>query len=94
MSESLLLIWITRSFKIFVRGDISKRSISNRSTILEEVYAGLEKRIRISTQGRITIPKEIRDRLGIEDGQPVIVRTTESRKEVMIELQPKLTDFK
>ena len=52
-----------------------------------------EKRIRVSTQGRLTIPKQIRDSLGIREGQPIIVRTGITKKEIVIEILPELTDF-
>jgi len=55
----------------------------------------LEKKIKISTQGRLTIPKQIRDIMKISEGQPILVRTSDSSKnEIIIQLLPKLTDFK
>lgn len=53
----------------------------------------LEKRIKISTQGRLTIPKTFRDSYGIKDGQPIVVKTGNSEKEIVIEVIPTITDF-
>lgn len=54
----------------------------------------MEKHIKVSTQGRLTIPKQIRDSLKISDGQPVVVRTDSMKREIILELQPTMTDFK
>jgi len=54
----------------------------------------LEKRTKVSTQGRLTIPKQIRDANGIKDGQPVIVKSGTSKREIVIELIPEITDFR
>jgi AbrB family looped-hinge helix DNA binding protein len=53
----------------------------------------MEKRIHISTQGRLTIPKMIRDSLKIQDGQPVIIRTIQGKRELMIELMTTMADY-
>ncbi|MDA4130295.1 MAG: AbrB/MazE/SpoVT family DNA-binding domain-containing protein [Thaumarchaeota archaeon] len=54
----------------------------------------VEKHIKVSTQGRVTIPKQIRDSLRISDGQPIVVRSDPSKREIVILLQPKISDFK
>ncbi len=53
----------------------------------------VEKHIKVSTQGRVTIPKQIRDSLRISDGQPIVVRSDLSKREIVILLQPKISDF-
>lgn len=42
-----------------------------------QVYA------QISGKGRVTIPKKIRERLGLEEGDTVMVRVTEGRLELV-----------
>ena len=42
----------------------------------------MEKHIKVSTQGRLTIPKQIRDSLGISDGQPLVMRTNSAKREI------------
>lgn len=59
---------------------------------LERSY-GVEKRIRVSTQGRLTIPKILRDSLKISDGQSIIVKSVEGKRELIIELTPTMNDF-
>jgi AbrB family looped-hinge helix DNA binding protein len=54
----------------------------------------LEKRIKVSTQGRLTIPKEMRDSMKISDGQPILVRSDLQRREIIIIVQPTIADFK
>ena len=56
--------------------------------------SGLEKHIRISTQGRLTIPKQIRDSLRISDGQAIVVKSNLEKREIVIVLQPSISDFK
>jgi|GEM_PF-1768500 AbrB family looped-hinge helix DNA binding protein len=53
----------------------------------------MEKRIRISTQGRLTIPKKIRDALNISDGQPILVRSSKDTKQIVIEILPTINEF-
>ncbi|MGI0091199.1 MAG: hypothetical protein ACREBS_05775 [Nitrososphaerales archaeon] len=53
----------------------------------------MEKHIKVSTQGRLTIPKQIRDLMRISDGQPIVIRTNSARREVVLELQPTIADF-
>lgn len=53
----------------------------------------MEKRIRISTQGRLTIPKIMRDSMKIDDGQAVIIRSVQQKKEIVIELLPTMSDY-
>jgi len=53
----------------------------------------MERHIRVSTQGRLTIPKPIRDSLRISDGQPVVVRSNRDRREIVIVVQPVISDF-
>jgi AbrB family looped-hinge helix DNA binding protein len=53
----------------------------------------LEKQIKVSTQGRLTIPKQIRDALGIRDGQPITVRTSSDRRELIVEILPTMLDY-
>lgn len=53
----------------------------------------MEKRIRVSTQGRLTIPKIIRDSLRIEDGQPIIIKTVQGKRELLIELMATMRDY-
>jgi len=54
----------------------------------------LEKRIKVSTQGRLTIPKQIRDSLRIRDGQPILVVSNPEKREIVIVLQPSISDYK
>lgn len=54
----------------------------------------MEKRIRISTHGRVTIPKILRDKLNILDGQPIVVRSVAERRELVIEILPTMSDYK
>ena len=54
----------------------------------------MEKQIKISTQGRLTIPKQIRELLSIVDGQPVIIRSDSGRKEILLLLQPVISDYR
>ena len=54
----------------------------------------MEKHIKVSTQGRVTIPKQIRDMLGIEDGQPLLIQTDSARKEITLIFQPTISDFR
>jgi AbrB family looped-hinge helix DNA binding protein len=54
----------------------------------------MEKHIKVSTQGRLTIPKQIRDSLRISDGQPIVVRTNSTKREIILVLQPTMSDFK
>ncbi|MHB1868933.1 MAG: AbrB/MazE/SpoVT family DNA-binding domain-containing protein [Nitrososphaerales archaeon] len=54
----------------------------------------MEKHIKVSTQGRLTIPKQIRDSLRIADGQPVVIRTNSAKKEIILQLQPTMSDYK
>ena len=54
----------------------------------------MEKHIKVSTQGRLTIPKQIRDSLRIGDGQPVVIRTNSAKKEIILQLQPTMSDYK
>ncbi|MHB8567425.1 MAG: hypothetical protein ACYC7D_09265 [Nitrososphaerales archaeon] len=54
----------------------------------------MEKRIKVSTQGRLAIPKQLRDVHGIRAGQPIIVRSGSSKREIVIEILPEITDFK
>jgi AbrB family looped-hinge helix DNA binding protein len=53
----------------------------------------MEKRIRVSTQGRLTIPKQIRNSMKIEDGQPIIIKSVEGKRELVIELMSTMGDF-
>jgi AbrB family looped-hinge helix DNA binding protein len=53
----------------------------------------MEKRIRVSTQGRLTIPKIIRDKMRIQDGQSVIIRSDSEKRELVIELIATMSDF-
>ena len=53
----------------------------------------LEKRIRVSTHGRLTIPKAIRDVMKIEDGQPVIIRSVQDKREIVIELMVTISEY-
>ncbi|MDG6996807.1 MAG: hypothetical protein JRN52_12865 [Nitrososphaerota archaeon] len=53
----------------------------------------MEKRIRISTQGRITIPKVMRDRLKLKDGQPIVIRSDEAGREILLKIQPTITEY-
>ena len=53
----------------------------------------MEKRIRISTQGRLTIPKILRDLLDIKDGQAIIIKSVSGKKELKIELLSTMMDF-
>lgn len=46
---------------------------------------------RVTTKGQVTIPKEIRDRLGIEPGDEVSFEETESGYEIRKE-EPTTTD--
>jgi AbrB family looped-hinge helix DNA binding protein len=59
----------------------------------EEVKV-LEKHIKVSTQGRLTIPKQIRDSLKISDGQPVVVKSNSEKREIIIQLQPVISDYR
>ena len=54
----------------------------------------MEKKIRVSTHGRLTIPKIFRDRMNIPDGQPVIVKSTGEQRQIIIEILPTMSDFK
>ncbi len=54
----------------------------------------MEKHIKVSTQGRLTIPKQIRDSLRISDGQPVVMRTNSAKREIIMILQPTMSDYK
>ena len=54
----------------------------------------MEKRIRVTTQGRLTIPKQVRDMFGIKDGQPLLVETDSAKKEIILVLQPKISDYR
>jgi bifunctional DNA-binding transcriptional regulator/antitoxin component of YhaV-PrlF toxin-antitoxin module len=54
----------------------------------------LEKRIRVSTQGRITIPKLFRDTLKVPDGQPILIRTVPDKKEIVLEILATMSDYK
>ena len=54
----------------------------------------MEKHIRVSTQGRLTIPKQIRDSLRISDGQPIVISSNVEKKEITIILQPSISDYK
>ena len=54
----------------------------------------MEKHIKVSTQGRLTIPKQIRESLRIADGQPIIIRSDHSKREIVIQLQPTISDYK
>lgn len=54
----------------------------------------MEKQIKISTQGRLTIPKQIRELLSIKDGQPVLIRSDSARKEIRLLLQPVISDYR
>jgi AbrB family looped-hinge helix DNA binding protein len=54
----------------------------------------MEKHIKVSTQGRLTIPKQIRDSLRISDGQPVVMRTNSAKREIILILQPTMSDYK
>ncbi|MGI0079238.1 MAG: hypothetical protein ACRECH_06405 [Nitrososphaerales archaeon] len=54
----------------------------------------MEKRIRISTHGRLTIPKMFRDGLSIPDGQPIVVRSVPDKRELVIEILPTMSDYK
>ena len=54
----------------------------------------MEKQIKISSQGRLTIPKQIRELLRIREGQPVLVRSDSARKEIVLVLQPVIPDYK
>jgi AbrB family looped-hinge helix DNA binding protein len=56
--------------------------------------SSLEKHIKVSTQGRLTIPKQIRDSLRISDGQPVVIRLDRQKREIVIILQPVISDYK
>ncbi len=47
----------------------------------------------MSTQGRITIPKPIRDTMKIEDGQSIIIKSVEGKRELLIELMSTINDF-
>lgn len=53
----------------------------------------MEKRIRVSTQGRVTIPKDFRKALRISDGQPLLIRTDAAKREIVLVLQPTISDF-
>jgi AbrB family looped-hinge helix DNA binding protein len=54
----------------------------------------MDKQIRISTHGRLTIPKKIRDSLRVEDGQPVLVRSDSAKREITLVLQPVMSDYR
>ena len=54
----------------------------------------MEKHIKISTQGRMTIPKQIRDSLRISDGQAILVKSNLEKREIVIVLQPSISDYK
>jgi len=58
------------------------------------VGVSLEKHIKISTQGRLTIPKQIRDSLRISDGQAILVKSNLEKREIVIVLQPSISDYK
>ena len=53
----------------------------------------MEKRIRVSTQGRLTIPKLMRELMKIEDGQAIIIKSIEGKREIVIELMSTMNDF-
>lgn len=55
--------------------------------------AAMEKRIRISTQGRITIPKAMRDRLKLKDGQAIVILSDEVGREILLKIQPMITEY-
>lgn len=54
----------------------------------------MEKKIRVSTHGRLTIPKIFRDRMNIPDGQPIIVKSTGEKRQIIIEILLTMGDFK
>lgn len=54
----------------------------------------MEKHVRVSTQGRLTIPKQIRDLFGIKDGQALVIQTNTAKREIMLVLQPTISDFR
>ncbi len=54
----------------------------------------MEKNVRISTHGRLTIPKQMRDSLSITDGQPILIKVDLIHKALVIEILPKISDFK
>ena len=66
--------------------------MSNGQLVSEEF--SMEKHIKVSTQGRLTIPKQIRDSFRIADGQPVVIRTNSAKKEIILQLQPTISDYK
>ncbi|MCL4518312.1 MAG: AbrB/MazE/SpoVT family DNA-binding domain-containing protein [Thaumarchaeota archaeon] len=53
----------------------------------------MERRIRVSTQGRITIPKAMRDKLKLMDGQPIVLRSDDGIREILLQIQPTMTDY-
>jgi bifunctional DNA-binding transcriptional regulator/antitoxin component of YhaV-PrlF toxin-antitoxin module len=53
----------------------------------------MEKKIKVSTQGRITIPQILRKSMKIMDGQPVMIRSEPAKREIIIELLPTITDY-
>ena len=58
------------------------------------ISPSMERHIKVSTQGRLTIPKQIRDSLKISDGQPIVVRSNAEKREIVIVLQPSISDYK
>ena len=53
----------------------------------------MEKRIKVSTQGRVTIPKAMREALKIQDQQAIVIRSVEGKRELTIELMATINDF-
>jgi AbrB family looped-hinge helix DNA binding protein len=53
----------------------------------------LERQIRVSTQGRVTIPKAIRDSLRIEDGQPLVLRTDSRKREILVIVESTIPEY-
>jgi AbrB family looped-hinge helix DNA binding protein len=53
----------------------------------------VEKQIRVSTQGRITIPKTIRDLLKIQEGQPLVLKADSGKREILILVEPTISDY-
>ncbi|MDG6922303.1 MAG: hypothetical protein JRN67_03300 [Nitrososphaerota archaeon] len=73
---------------------MSKGSFSISETGKNAQRGFMEKHIRMSTQGRLTIPKQIRDAMRIRDGQPFVIKTDSFKREIILELQPTIADFK
>jgi AbrB family looped-hinge helix DNA binding protein len=53
----------------------------------------VERQIRVSTQGRITIPKTIRDLLKIEEGQPLALKADGHKREILVVVEPTISEY-